>query len=385
MSIKASMRGRIPPFVVMDVMHRAAELEQDGRKIIHLEVGQPSTGIPTSVMASLKRMIDHDPLGYTVANGIPELRERISIHYRHTYKVDVPLEQIFVTTGSSAGFQLALLAAFDVGDRIAIACPGYPAYRHIISSLGLEPVLITVGQESRYQPSVEILEKCSEKIDGLVIASPSNPTGTIIPTLEFTQLKDYCESQKIRLISDEIYHGITYGSVVSTAANPCGPNIVLNSFSKYFSMTGWRIGWMIVPPELVYSVECLAQNHYISPPTLSQWAALKVLDATKELDENVGRYSDNRALLIKGLARAGIKKLAPSDGAFYLYADVGALTSDTQSFCRALLEEAGVAVTPGHDFDPYLGHQTLRLSFSRSTQDIHEAVNRILHWLPTWK
>jgi len=383
MSIKSSKRGQVPPFVVMDVMKSASDLEQQGKTIMHLEVGQPSTGIPQSIAEPLKHLIGRESLGYTVAQGIPELRERIALHYRQTYDVEVPAERIFITTGSSAGFQLALLAAFDIGDRVALASPGYPAYRHIVSSLGLAPELVQVGPETRYQPTVNLLETLSDEIDGLIIASPSNPTGTVIPDQQFEDLLEYCNGRGIRLISDEIYHGITYGMDARTAAGSVYPNIVINSFSKYFSMTGWRIGWMVVPADLERTVECLAQNHYISPPTLSQWAALYVFGASDELNANISRYAQNRTILLSGLPKAGITKLAPSDGAFYLYADVKDLTSDTAQFCRALLEEAGVAVTPGHDFDPNRGHETLRISFAGSTQDMHDAVRRIQNWLPT--
>lgn len=377
MSIKVSARGQVAPFMVMDVMHAAAELEQSGRDIIHLEVGQPSTGIPRSATKHLKSLIDQEALGYTVAQGIPELRTRIAAYYRHQHDVDVPIERIFITTGSSAGFQLSFLAAFDPSDRVALACPGYPAYRHILTSLGLEPVLIPVGAQTRYQPTVEALEAAGAAFDGLIVASPSNPTGTVIPKDDFNVLVEYCRSKDIRLVSDEIYHGITFGQAATTAVGTDGPEIVINSFSKYFSMTGWRIGWIVLPPDLIRSVECLAQNHYISPPTLSQWAAYHVFDAKEELDANVARYAENRSVLLDGLPGAGLGNLAPSDGAFYLFADVSDLTPDSTAFCRQMLNEAGVAVTPGQDFDPLEGHKSLRISFAGSTADMKAAVDRI--------
>ncbi len=381
MTIGPSKRGRVSPFIVMDVMQDAADLEQDGQHIIHLEVGQPSTGIPRSVIDPVAALMVQDALGYTVAGGIPELRQRISQHYKETYSADVSPDCIFITTGSSAGFQLAFLSAFDAGQRVALASPGYPAYRHILSSLGLEPVLLHTTLEDRFQPTVELLAQQTESIDGLILASPSNPTGTVIPEAEFRALLSFCRDRQIRVISDEIYHGITYGSSVTTAADPDGLEIVINSFSKYFSMTGWRVGWMVVPQDLRRSVECLAQNLYISPPTVSQWAALYVFDAKQELDANVARYAENRKVLLEGLPVAGLSKLAPSDGAFYLYADVQDFTNDSVSFCQALLREAGVAVAPGLDFDPHRGSTAMRISFAGSTPDMHDAVNRLKNWL----
>ena len=380
MAIKSSGRGRVPPFIVMDVMKAASELEHSGKKIIHLEVGQPSTGLAQAAVEPVKRLIGTASLGYTVAQGIPDLRARLSTYYRDQYAADVPEDRIFITTGSSAGFQLAFLAAFDIGDRIALASPGYPAYRHILTSLGLKPVLLPVGPDTRFQPSAEMLSELDEPVDGLIIASPSNPTGTIIPTDEFKNLVTFCRESGTRLVSDEIYHGISYGPTLKTVAGLDGPEIAVNSFSKYFSMTGWRIGWLVVPPDLTRSIECLAQNHYISPPTISQWAAYHVFDALDELDANVSRYADNRSVLLEGLPDAGITHLAPSDGAFYLYADIKDLTDDSVTFCRRLLTEAGVAVTPGLDFDPDRGQKTLRVSFAGSTEDMHVAVQRIKDW-----
>lgn len=377
MTLKTSQRGRIPPFMVMDVMKAASDLEAQGRSVIHLEVGQPETGLPKAAIAPVQRLIDQEALGYTVANGVVQLRQRIVDHYHTVHGVVIDPSSVFITTGSSAGFQLAFLSAFDVGDRVAVASPGYPAYRHILSSLGLEPVLLSVGAESRYQPTVSSLEALDKPVDGLILASPSNPTGTVIPAAEFEALVTYCRSAGIRLVSDEIYHGITYDVDVATAAGRDGPEIIINSFSKYFSMTGWRIGWLIVPPDLQRSVECLAQNHYISPPTISQWAAYHAFDGTDELERNVARYRINRDTLLQGLPDAGFGNLAPSDGAFYIYADVSDLTQDSVAFCKALLEQTGVAITPGVDFDPDHGHQTLRISFAGSTSDMEEAIRRL--------
>lgn len=363
--------------MVMDVMKAASDLEAEGRSVIHLEVGQPETGLPVVAAEQVQKLIGQASLGYTVANGVAELRDRIAAHYQRTCNVAIDPDSVFITTGSSAGFQLAFLSAFDPGDRVAVASPGYPAYRHILSSLGLEPVLLPVGEATRYQPTVKSLEALDKPVEGLILASPSNPTGTVIPAQEFEALVNYCKAEGIRLVSDEIYHGITYDADVATAAGRGGSEIIINSFSKYFSMTGWRIGWLIVPPDLRRSVECLAQNHYISPPTISQWAAFHSFDGIDELESNVARYRANRAILLKGLPEAGIANLAPSDGAFYIYADVGDLTSDSHAFCASILEQTGVAITPGVDFDPDRGHQTLRISFAGSTADMEEAIRRL--------
>ncbi len=381
MAFKVSQRGRVPPFLVMDVMKAAAQQEAAGRDVIHLEVGQPETGLPKVAAGHVKRLIDQLPLGYTVSSGIPELRARIVEHYRKTYGVVLTEDSVFVTTGSSAGFQLAFLAAFDAGDRIALASPGYPAYRHILTSLGLEPVLLDVGESTRFQPSVDLIKDLDRPVDGLIIASPSNPTGTIIPKSEFTELVEYCNYEGIRLISDEIYHGISFDCETLTAARPGGHEIIINSFSKYFCMTGWRIGWMIVPPDLMRSVECLAQNHYISPPTISQWAAVHAFDGFEELELNVARYRQNRDILIDQLSEAGLHKIAPSDGAFYLYVNISHSHLKSDVYCRKLLEDTGVAITPGYDFDPLNGDKNVRISFSVSTEKVSEAAHRIKSWL----
>jgi aspartate/methionine/tyrosine aminotransferase len=364
----------------MDVMKRSNALEASGREVIHLEVGQPSTGLPAGAIEPVQKLMGDATLGYTIANGVPELREQIANHYKIGYGVSVDTDSIFITTGSSAGFQLAFLSAFDPGDRVALASPGYPAYRHILTSLGLEPVLMHVDRESRFQPTVDLLERLESPIEGLILASPSNPTGTILPKNEFEKIIEYCRAKSIRVVSDEIYHGISYGEEVATAANDGAPEIVVNSFSKYFSMTGWRIGWLVVPPDLARSVECLAQNHYISPPTISQWAAVHVFDCLDELEANVARYRTNRDILLRGLPGAGIDDMAPSDGAFYLYANVSKYTNNSVDYCKELLDQVGVAITPGVDFDPINGHQFIRMSFAGSTASIKEAVSKIADW-----
>ena len=293
----------------------------------------------------------------------------------------VPLERIVVTTGSSGGFMLSFLAAFDVGDRVALAAPGYPAYRNILSAVGVTPVELETDAEHRFQPTPELLDALDTPIDGLIVASPSNPTGTMLSPAELGMLAGYCEERGIRLISDEIYHGITYGRQAATALAFGDSTVVINSFSKYYSMTGWRLGWMVVPEDLARAVECLAQNLFISPPTLSQYAAIAAFDCAEELDANVARYSASRDLLLEKLPKAGLDRLAPADGAFYIYADVRHLTNDSEAFCRRMLAETGVAATPGVDFDPGRGHGTVRFSFSGPTEDMAAAADRLYDWL----
>jgi aspartate/methionine/tyrosine aminotransferase len=381
MPLQPSRRGLVPPFIAMDVLRAANEREAAGHSVIHLEVGQPGTPAPKAVLDAARAALADDRIGYTDALGIAPLRAAIARHYRDQYGVEVESGEIAVTTGSSAAFQLAFLAAFEPGDRVALASPGYPAYRNILAALGLEPVLIEIGQNAHYQPNPELLAEAGD-IAGLIVASPANPTGTMIPADEFARLAGWCREHGVRLVSDEIYHGITYESAPQTARALGREAIVINSFSKYYSMTGWRLGWMVVPPDLARSVECLAQNFYISPPALSQLAALPVFGCRAELDAHVARYRANRDLLVAALSKAGINRLAPAEGAFYLYVDVSALTRDSEAFCRRMLAETGVATTPGRDFDPIHGDSWLRLSFAGSTDDIAEAASRLGEWLP---
>ena len=380
MAIKAAARGAIPPFTVMEVMRAAGEREAAGGEVLHLEVGQPSTCAPSGALAMAKAALDADVLGYTEALGLRELRAAISAHYKTFYGLDVPLERIIVTTGASGAFVLGYLAAFDPGDRIALALPGYPGYRHIATAVGLEPVPIEAGPETRFQPSVALLDAIEGPIDGLVVASPSNPAGTMLSPDDLAELAVYCAHRGIRLVSDEIYHGICFGYDAACAAAYSETAIVINSFSKYFSMTGWRLGWMVVPEDLLRSIESLAQNLFISPPTLSQRAALATFDCYDELDANVARYARNRELLLEALPKAGFDRLAPADGAFYIYADVSAMTNDSEDFCRHMLQELGVAVTPGIDFDPGRGNTFVRFSFAGSTEDMAEAARRLQDW-----
>jgi len=386
MPFRPSRRGLVPPFIAMDVLRAANEREAAGHSVIHLEVGQPGTPAPEIVLDAARRALAKDRIGYTDALGIAPLREAIARHYREQYGIAVEPADIVVTTGSSAAFQLAFLAAFEPGDRVALAAPGYPAYRNILTALDLEPVLIEVGENAHYQPNPELLAEAGD-LAGLIVASPANPTGTMIPAAALERLSEYCRERQIRLVSDEIYHGITYEERPQTARafGPAdqGGAIVVNSFSKYYSMTGWRLGWMVVPPDLKRSVECLAQNFYISPPALSQLAAIPVFGCRAELDGHVARYRANRDRLIATLTKAGLTRFAPAEGAFYLYVDVSLLTRDSVAFCRHMLAETGVAVTPGRDFDPLHGDNWIRLSFAGSTEDIAEASRRLSLWLPT--
>jgi aspartate/methionine/tyrosine aminotransferase len=379
MSLDASRRGLVPPFIAMDVLRAANEREAKGERVIHLEVGQPGTPAPEAVRAAARRALDAERIGYTDALGIAPLRQAIAMHYRAQYGVAVDPTEVAVTTGSSAAFLLAFLAAFEAGDRVALAVPGYPAYRNILTALGIEPVLIEVGENSHYQPTPEHLGDLG-RLDGLIVASPANPTGTMIGAEALAALVAWCRHRRVRLVSDEIYHGITYGAAAATARQFGPEPIVVNSFSKYYSMTGWRLGWMLVPPELARSVECLAQNFHISPPALSQSAALPAFDCRAELDGHVARYRANRDLLIAALGEAGITRFAPAEGAFYLYVDVSSLTQDSEAFCRQMLAETGVAVTPGRDFDPIHGGGWIRLSFAGATEEIAEAANRLKDW-----
>ncbi|UUX49179.1 pyridoxal phosphate-dependent aminotransferase [Nisaea acidiphila] len=381
MSFKVSRRGDVPPFIVMDVMQAAEAREKAGGDVLHLEVGQPSTPAPRRVLEAAKRALDEDRIGYTLASGIDPLRERIARHYKDWYGVSLDPAQVMVTTGSSGAFQIAFLAAFEAGDRVAMASPGYPAYRNILSALGVEPVLLETGPEHRYQPTPALLDAADGELDGLIVASPSNPSGTMLGEAEMAALTRYCREKGIRLVSDEIYHGIDFGIRSVSALESDDNAIVINSFSKYFSMTGWRLGWMVVPRDLAGSMERLAQNFFISPPTLSQFAGLAAFDCGDELQANVARYARNREVLLNDLPAAGLDDLAPADGAFYIYADVSRYTNDSAAFSTRMLNEIGVAATPGIDFDPARGHGTLRFSFAGATGDMVEAAARLKGWL----
>ena len=380
MTLKRSRRGAISPFIVMDVLRAANERAAQGGNVVHLEVGQPGTPAPRGALEAARRALDDDALGYTEALGLTPLRERIAWHYETTSGVIVPPDRIVVTTGSSGGFVLAFLAAFDPGDRVALAEPGYPAYRNMLAALGCRPVGLPAGPDSRFQPSIELLDAVDGDLDGLILASPANPTGAMLDRARLQTLVAYCRERGIRIVSDEIYHGIVYGAPATTALAFSDDAIVINGFSKYFSMTGWRIGWMVAPADLCRTVECLAQSLFIAAPTLAQHAACAAFDCGEELDANVARYAENRRILLDGLPGAGFDRFAPADGAFYLYADVAHLTDDSGAFCRRMLEEAGVATAPGADFDRPRGGGHLRISFAGTTADMEEAVRRLRRW-----
>ena len=382
--MRRSKRSEVDPFIVMDVMEAARVEEDAGRSIIHMEVGQPATGAPSDAVVALKSAMDAGALGYTVALGLPELRARIAQLYMDWYGVDVSPERVVVTAGSSAAFQLAFISLFDAGDRVAIGDPGYPSYRNILKALDIDVASIATGLEARFQPTVKDLQ-AEDDLAGLLVASPANPTGTMLDRDALQALISHCEAQDIAFISDEIYHGIEYGKKAVTALEISDDVYVINSFSKYFSMTGWRIGWMIVPESDVRRLERLMQNLFICAPHASQIAALAALDSIGELEDNLAMYERNRALLLKELPKAGFDKIAPPDGAFYIYADVSDLTNDSVALSKQILLEAGVAVTPGVDFDPARGHKTLRFSYARSTEDIIEGVRRLKSWMDSKK
>jgi aspartate/methionine/tyrosine aminotransferase len=376
--MKASRRSEVDPFIVMDVMEAARAAEEAGRHIIHMEVGQPSTPAPQGARRAVMDAMEAGPLGYTVALGLPELRARIARLYGEWYDVDLAPSRVVVTAGSSGAFLLAFTALFDSGDRVGLGDPGYPSYRQILSALGFTPVGIQTSAENRYQP---VPGDLPEGLAGLMLASPGNPTGTMLGHDEMAALVAATQERGISLISDEIYHGLHYGARGVSALEITDEVYVINSFSKYFSMTGWRVGWMVVPEDHVRRVERIAQNLFICPPHVSQVAALAALDCAQELEANRAVYTKNRALMLEGLPKAGFDRIAPPDGAFYVYADVSHLTDDSRAFAAEILDRAGVAVTPGLDFDPLRGHTTLRFSYARATADIEEGLARLARFM----
>ncbi|MBR0910603.1 pyridoxal phosphate-dependent aminotransferase [Bradyrhizobium japonicum] len=381
--LEPSRRSDVPPFMVMDVMAAAARIEAAGGHVIHMEVGQPATGAPKTAIAAAHAALEAGRIDYTSALGIPSLRERIARHYRDAYGCDVSPERIVVTTGSSGGFILAFLSMFAPGDRVAVTVPGYPPYRHILTALGCEPVLIETTNDTRHALTGEALLAAHRKapLKGVLVGSPANPTGTMMSREALAGLIAAAEDSGIRFISDEIYHGLDYAFPAATAAALSEHALVINSFSKYFCMTGWRVGWMVVPEILVRPIERLQQNLSISVPSLSQIAAEAAFDGAAEMEEIKHGYQENRRILIEGLPKAGLSKFLPADGAFYLYADVSDFTSDSFEFAKQMLEQAHVAATPGLDFDPIHGRSFIRLSYARSAAEMREAVDRIAHWL----
>lgn len=374
-------RADVPPFHVMDLLEAATRRQRTHGDLVNMVAGQPSTGAPAPVAEEAVRLLrSGDPLGYTPAVGILELREAIAAHHRRTHGIEVSADDVVATTGSSGGFLLAFLAAFEAGDRVAMARPGYPCYRNVLTALGCEVVEVETGPETRYQPTVAQLAGLGD-IRGLVVASPANPTGTMLLPSELADIARWCEENGVQLISDEIYHGIEYATppMSRSAWETSREAVVFSSFSKYFSMTGWRIGWMLVPERLRRAVDVLTGNFTICPPVIAQRACLAAFDDASyaELDGHVARYAANRALLLSGLADLGITRLAPADGAFYAYADVGHLTDDSMAFCHDLLARTGVAVAPGIDFDTVDGHRSIRFSFAGQTSDVELGLERL--------
>lgn len=373
--MKNSTRGAVAPFIVMDVMEAARQAEAEGRHIIHMEVGQPSTAAPQKALQYLKDSMDRDAMGYTVALGLPALRQKIAGLYGDWYNVDLDPARVVITPGSSGAFILSFTSLFDANDRVGIGAPGYPSYRQILRALDLVPVDIETQAENRLQPVAS--ELSGQDLSGVLVASPANPTGTMLDRAALSSLIDATQAAGAAFISDEIYHGIEYDAKAVSALEITQECYVINSFSKYFSMTGWRVGWMVVPDDHIRQVERLAQNMFICSPHASQLAALAAMDAQDELQQNLSVYRKNRALMMEVLPKIGFDKFAPPDGAFYVYVDVSDYTQDSLAFSKQILEEASVAVTPGLDFDQNRGSGTLRLSYARSTDDIQEGLARL--------
>jgi aspartate/methionine/tyrosine aminotransferase len=385
MALKIGKGASAPAFLVMDVIAaanaRQAGLPASAPHVIRMEVGQPGTGAPAGAVAAAQVALrSGHPLGYTEAFGLRPLRERIAGHAKGWYGVDLPIARIAVTVGASGAFPLAFLAAFDPGDRIAMASPFYPPYVNILTALGMTPVILEAGPATRFQPSVAMLERLDPPPDGLIVASPCNPAGTMLHADELAAIAGWCDRHGVRLISDEIYHGLNYDHPIASAAQFSDSAIVVNSFSKYFSMTGWRIGWLALPPDLVRPVECLAQNMFISAPYISQVAAQAAFDCQEELRANIARYRRSRDHLLAALPGAGFPELSPAEGAFYLWADVSERTNDSVAFCDRMLAETGVAATPGVDFDRDRGGRFVRFSYCGPEADMREAAVRLGRW-----
>ncbi len=381
--MKKSNRSNVDPFIVMDVMESARKAEALGNKIIHMEVGQPGTAAPKIAKDYLTKEITNNNLGYTVTLGLPELRKRISKLYGEWYNLDLNPNRIIITTGSSGAFILSFASLFDVGDRVGIGSPGYPSYRQILKSQNLIPVDIQTEIQNKFQPIPNDIQ--SNNLNGLLVASPANPTGSMLDKNSLENLINTTKENNVSFISDEIYHGIQYEHNPTTAIEITNDCYVINSFSKYFSMTGWRIGWMVVPEDHVRQVERLSQNLFICPPHASQITALAAMDATDELEKNINVYKKNREILLEELPKAGFQTFSPPDGAFYIYVDISEFSNDSLSFCKKVLDEAGVAITPGLDFDQKRGNKTIRFSYARSTEDIVEGANRIKNFMKTIK
>jgi aspartate/methionine/tyrosine aminotransferase len=379
----AARRANVAPFHVMDVLSAASARQRSHGDVVSLAAGQPSSPAPAPVLEAAERGLRELNLGYTEQLGILPLREAIAGHYFRKYGLDVDPSEVIVTTGSSGGFLLAFLAAFDHGDRVALPRPGYPAYRNILSALGAEVVDLPCGQDEGWVPSPAMLDAVDEPVRGLVLASPANPTGTVLDPSRLAELAEYCAERGIQLVSDEIYHGTCFETPDDCAWRTSREAVVVNSFSKYFAMTGWRLGWMLVPSRLHRAVDCLTGNFNICAPALAQHAGIAAFseEAYAEVNAHVARYRTNRDLLLGGLSAIGMDRLAPANGAFYAYADVSAWTDDSMAFCGELLADTGLAVVPGIDFDPVDGHRFVRMSFAGAEADITEGLARLGPWL----
>lgn len=376
--MRVSKRGDVAPFIAMDVIVQANRAEAEGRHIIHMEIGQPGTPAPAVAREALARAMEKDSLGYTRASGRADLQKKIAGLYQDWYGLDLNPERVFITPGSSGGFTLAFTSLFDVGAKVGIGAPGYPPYKAILQALGLETVMIECAEANRYQP---VPTDLPADLDGLLVASPANPSGTMLDRAALTALIETCDAQDAAFISDEIYHGLEYEKKAVSALEITDDVYVINSFSKYFSMTGWRIGWMVVPEAHIRRTERLIQNFFICAPHASQIAALAALDARDELDANLAVYRKNRTLMLEGLPKAGFTRIAPPDGSFFVYVDVSDFTEDSHAFAEEILAKAGVSVTPGLDFDPYRGAQTLRLSYAGPTAEIEEGLERLTRFM----
>ena len=381
--MKNSARGSVDPFIVMDVMEAASKIEKAGHDVIHLEVGQPGTSAPILAKERAIDSLSASTLGYTVALGIPELRQKIAELYWHWYKVEVDPQRIIVTPGSSGAFILAFTGLFDAGDVVGVGSPGYPSYRQILKALSLNTVTIKALSDNKFQPVPT--DVMNNKLDGLLVASPANPTGSMLNRDELEKLMAACKKKETAFISDEIYHGIEYETRAVSALEVSDDCFVINSFSKYFSMTGWRLGWIVVPNKHIRQFERLAQNMFICAPHISQIAALGALDSYPELNQNVQTYKTNRAMLAEQLPNLGLAKFAPPDGAFYFYVDVSEYTDNSVNFANEILEEVNVAVTPGIDFDPDRGLKTIRLSYACSTPDLKEGLRRLNNFMSKYR
>ena len=387
MTLKVSKRSDISVFRVLDILRVVNERIAQGEDIIHMDAGQPCDGAPQEALEHLVNVMNEQPrLGYTEATGLPVLRQRIARWYQEQYGVDVTPDQVALSVGASGAFLLTFLSVFEAGDKVALAAPGYPAYRNILKALDIEPLEIETTVQTNYQPTIEDLERTHANegpIEGLIIASPSNPTGTILSPDELKAICEWCEKNEVRLIADELYHRVTFEDPAETILRYSETGIVVNSFSKYFAMTGWRLGWVVLPTNLAPRIKAMAESLFVSPPAPSQHVALEVFNHKDKLDEYVLKYKKNLEILREELPKAGFDKLSDTKGAFYLYADISHLTDDSEKFCKDLLDTAKVSMTPGVDFDTQRGHQTIRISFAGPVEEIREACRRLKNWYET--